>query len=287
MENEERAVLYANGQIAPAREALAPALEHGLQYGAGLFETMRAMEGEPEDWEAHWGRLAGGAAALDLRLPWTGEEVLAAVRRTLAAAGLADAAVRVTVSAGPGLTWQAAGPPGLYVLARPHRPLPPEEWERGLAGVTASFPRHSGSPLVRFKTLNYLESLLARREAKARGAAEAIFRNERGEICEASMANLFLVREGCLLTPPVAAGLLPGITRARVLALARENGIPAREERITPALLPRAEECFLTGSLTGVVPLTTLDGQAIGGGRPGPLTRRLAALLGTLNTGDT
>ena len=175
------------------------------------------------------------------------------------------------------LTLGAAAEPTLTLIAKPLHPPPPERYERGIALVTASVRRNADSPLPGHKTLNYLESLLAKTEAKEAGADDALLLNTRGEVAEAASSNLFIVRGERLVTPPVDAAILPGITRRQVLRLAAALGIEAAERAIQPDELPAADEAFLTNAIVEALPVRTLDGQPIGNVTPGPLTRRLHA----------
>lgn len=285
-------VLYLNGHWWPAAGAGIRADDQGFLYGLGLFETIRVAGGRPACLDRHLERLWTSAPVLDIHLPWDREQVAAAVREIARRGGEADGAVRVTVSAGPpaapgpvtGLPpprSDAAAPgegsvPTLLITLRPGRPYPEELYARGMTAVTAAGRRNHLSPLCRVKSLNYAESLLARREAAARGAQEALFLNAVGELAEGSATNLFLVAAGRLITPAVACGALPGIARAVVLELAR--GLPdlsVEEGHYPPALLEQAREAFLTNALMGVIPLVALDGRPVGDGRPGPVTRAL------------
>lgn len=273
-------VVWLDGEVVAADEARVSALDRGLLYGDGVFETIRVYGGAPFRLGAHIDRLAAGARALGIRLTHSAEDLRVAVVETPAAGGLADAYVRITVTRGVG------GAPGdlnstpaatVMILARPFHPHPPELAERGARAQLSTVRRNDTSPLCNLKTLNYLDNLLARAQAREAGFDEAIMLNTRGNVAEGTASNLFIVRAGDILTPPVSDGVLPGITRAAVMAIA-----DAREESFAPDDLLGADEAFLTNSLIEVLPLVGLDDAAIGPGVPGPVTLEIAAAYRSL-----
>jgi branched-chain amino acid aminotransferase group I len=271
--------VFLNGRFVERGEAAAPALDRGLLYGYGLFETMRSYGGRVFRLEEHYRRLVEGAAVLDLPPAFTLDDLRVAVDALLESNGLADAYLRLTVTAGPAPDDGGASP-SVLLVARPLSGYPPALYRRGMAAVTGSTRRNEASPLSRVKSLNYLDNLLAREEARRKGADEAILLNTRGLVAEGSASNVFLVGSEGILTPGIDSGALPGITRATVIELAREAGIACAEGDVEAATLAGAAEAFLTNSIMGVMPLTRLDGRPIGSGRPGPVTgavRRLYA----------
>jgi branched-subunit amino acid aminotransferase/4-amino-4-deoxychorismate lyase len=253
-----------------------PALDRGLLYGYGLFETMRSYGGRVFRLEEHYRRLSEGAAVLDLPPTLTLDELRVAIDTLLESNGLADAYLRLTVTAGP-TPVDGGASPSVLLVARPLSGYPPDLYQRGMAAVTGSTRRNEASPLSRVKSLNYLDNLLAREEARRREADEAILLNTRGLVAEGSASNVFLAQGERLLTPGIESGALPGITRATVIELAQEAGIACLEGEVEAAMLDDAREAFLTGSVMGVMPLTRLDGRPIGGG-PGPTTRAISRL---------
>ena len=278
----EMRFIHVNGHLVRADAPAVTALDRGFLYGDGLFETVRAYGGRPFLLDEHLARLAGSAAELRVAERLDTEPVARGVAELLDANGLAeaDAYIRITLTRGihtGALTLEPAAEPTVAIIARPLHLPPPERYERGVALVTASARRNADSTLPRHKTLNYLESLLAKTEAKQAGADDALLLNTRGEIAEAASSNLFIVRDGALATPPIEAAILPGITRRQVLRIARELGIAAAERPIPPDELLAADEVFLTNAIVEVLPVRALDGHPIGDGRPGPLTRRLHA----------
>ncbi len=271
-------VIRLNGRVLDPSQATVSALDHGFLYGNGLFETLRATDGRAFALDEHLQRLARSAEVIGLPAPEAGT-LAAEVQAALDAAGEPDAYVRLTVSRGPG----APGPdpssceaPTMVVVVKPF-PEPPARWAgQGLRAVTASIRRNSTSPLTRVKSLNYMECILAKQAARAVGADEAIFLDSEGNLAEATAWNLFLVEGDRLLTPDDAGPILPGITRATVLGLARASAIPCEQGAYPPARLEQSAEAFLTNSLYGVMPLAEMDGKAVGGRPPGPITQRLA-----------
>jgi branched-chain amino acid aminotransferase group I len=271
--------VFLNGRFVERGEAAAPALDRGLLYGYGLFETMRSHGGRVFRLEEHYRRLCEGAVVLELPPALTLDDLRAAIDTLLERNGLTDAYLRLTVTAGPSPD-EGGASPSVLLVARPLSGYPPALYRRGMAAVTGSTRRNEASPLSRVKSLNYLDNLLAREEARRKGADEAILLNTRGLVAEGSASNLFLVGSGRLLTPSLDSGALPGITRATVIELAREAGIACAEGGVATEALVQAAEAFLTNSIMGVMPLTRLDGRPIGSGRPGPVTgaiRRLYA----------
>jgi branched-chain amino acid aminotransferase group I len=269
--------VFVNGELVEEAAARVPALDRGLLYGYGLFETMRSYGGHVFRLEQHHHRLCEGAALLALEvpisLPALGEAIAAVLQRN----GLTDASLRLTLTAGPS---EAAEPSNAQVVlfAGESTEYPEALYERGMAAVISPIRRNETSPLSRVKSLNYLDNLLAREEARRRGADESLLLNSQGFVAEGSASNVFVVRNGALLTPSVQSGALPGITRQVVLELAAEVGLEVKEIEVELEALFEATEAFLTSSLKEVMPLTRLDGRAVGSGRPGPVSERLRCL---------
>lgn len=270
-------LLWVNGLLAPAGEARVDPRDRGFTLGDGLFETMRASGGTVPCLARHLARLRTGAAVIGLSVPWTDDDLDRAVVQTLRANGLSDGAVRLTVSRGVphrrGLLPEPGPMPSLVIHAQAFAGYPAPLYARGMRVVTSRVMRNEHSPLANVKTLGMLENVMARREAAAQEADEALMRNTRGRLACASAANLFLVVAGVLITPDVASGALLGTTRQRVLEeLAPQLGLEAAARTVRPDELLGASEAFLTSALLGVMPLTAVDGAPIGDGNPGPLT---------------
>ena len=247
-----------------------------MLYGYGLFETMRSYGGRVFRLEEHYGRLCDGAARLAMDVPLTLPDVRDAVDAVLERNELQDAYLRLTVTAGP--LPGGRGDAAVILFAKPLADYPPALYERGMAAVVSEVRRNETSPLSGVKSLNCLDNLLAREEARRRGADEAVLMNTRGFVAEGSASNVFLVREDTLVTPGLDSGALAGITRQAVLELAADAGLEAVESQVEPSAFGDASEAFLTNSVMEVMPLTRLDGRPVGSGRPGPATERLRRL---------
>ncbi len=271
-------LVYLNGRLVPAREAALSVMDYGFLYGYGLFETLRAYGGRPFRLQAHLDRLSAGVR--ELGIPVSVDGLASAVQETLQANELIEARVRISLSIGPGpMTPDASAchAPTVLVVTEPYSPPPESAYRRGFRATVSRWRRDSQSPLSRLKTANFLPGLLARREAKASGYDEALLLNEHGLLAEGSVCNVFLVKDGTLITPGVDSGVLPGITRQAVLELARSCGVPCEERDVPPDGLLAADEAFLTSSLIELMPLTQVDGEPIGSGAPGEVTRRITA----------
>jgi branched-chain amino acid aminotransferase/4-amino-4-deoxychorismate lyase len=238
-----------------------PADDRGLLLGDGLFETLLAQRGVLEDFRRHFQRMAAGCAVLGIAPPREAVALLAATD-AIGKAGLAEgrAAVRLTLTAGNGrgLDRPLLAPGRLIAQAGPA-----PDWQGGVSLATAGVRRNQGSPASRLKTLSYLDSILARREARAAGAEEALMLNGRGEIACAAAANVFWIADGRLHTPALECGVLDGIVRGRVIERAKVLGVEVIETAAPADALALSEGAFLTNSLIGVRPVASLDGHAL------------------------
>lgn len=273
-------IIYFNGHLVPRAEAKLSPFDHGFLYGYGLFETMRAYEGHIFRLDRHLTRLRCSAESLGLRPKLDAFDLENACVETLQANKLKNARVRLTITAGEGdMTPDLNTCSNLTVLvaAKNFVPLPPEKYEQGFKAALSFLRRDSQSPLSRLKCTCYVSNILARMEAKAAGCDEAIMLNELNYIAEGSTANIFLVSKGEISTPSLESGILPGITREAVLEIARDLNIKTVERQVELRELSRAEEAFVTNSIIEVMPLTWLNGEPIGTGKPGKLTRNLMA----------
>ncbi|HEX7086213.1 MAG TPA: D-amino acid aminotransferase [Vicinamibacterales bacterium] len=277
--------VYVNGRIVSEGDAVVPVLDHGFLFGEGVYEVCCTYGGRPFLLDRHLARLRRSAALIALDVP-PDAELAEAVAATLRAGGFLpwrdgapEAYVRLIVTRGVGeITYDPASCPAptVVVIARPHTPPPPEAYERGVRVALVDVERNRKAalnPLI--KSNNLLNNALAMQQAIARGAFEAVMRNYTGRIAECSQSNLFVVRNGVVSTPPLDAGLLPGITRAFVLELCLELGIPAAENDLDVDGLLGADEAFLTSTTREIVPIVQVDDAPIGDGRPGPVTARL------------
>ena len=276
-------IVYLNGSLVPRSQASISALDYGFLYGYGLFETMRAYGGRVFRLDSHLGRLESSSRILEL--PIDTQELKGAVIDTLQANQLSDARIRITVSIGEGsmvLDPDSCGSPTVLVLAAHYQPYSEEVYQRGFRAAVSSIRRNSQSPVPRLKSANFLESALAKREARRAGVDDALFLNEKGLLAEASTSNIFLVTNGVLKTPGLDSGLLPGITREVILELASGLGIRAIEQDTGLDELYQAEEAFLTNSMVEIMPLVEVDGKAINSGKPGSVTLELMVAYGEM-----
>jgi branched-chain amino acid aminotransferase len=270
-------LVYVNGRFVPREEASVPAFDRSFLYGDGLFETIRAYGGAPFLLDEHLDRLRHSAA--ELRIAASEKDALVgAVRALIEKNGLADAYVRLTLSRGThagALVPDDPPDPTVVVEARPLHPYPAALYERGAAVIVSSLKHDSASPVRRHKTTSYLTGILARSEAKERGADEALLLDHDGIVAEGATSNLFCLRDGRLVTPPLGLNILPGITRGAVLRLAREANLPVDERPFGLEELGSAAEVFLTNSLMELMPVRAIDAHTVPA-VPGPATRALA-----------
>jgi len=271
--------VWLDGELVDRDQAKISVFDHGVLYGDGVFEGIRSYAGKVFRLEAHVRRLYDSARGIRLAIPMSPEEMAKAVTDTLEANGLQDSYIRVVVTRGAGtlgLDPNRCERPCVFIICDKIALYPKELYENGLEVITASTMRnHPNAVNPRLKSLNYLNNILAKIEAIDAGTLEAVMLNHLGYVAECTGDNLFIVRDGRIFTPPIAAGILEGITRDEILAIAREDGIEVREENLTRQDLYVADECFLTGTAAEVVPVVKIDKRPIGDGTPGPITRRL------------
>lgn len=260
--------IWINGEIVAPQDAKISVLDHGLLYGDGIFEGIRIYGSKLFRLPDHLHRFATSAKAIGLELPGGLEAIEQIVLDTARAFGESEGYLRLVATRGEGALGvdpTTCDHPTLICIADRIRLFPPEKLTRGLDMVTASLRRPAADALdPRVKSLNYLNNALAKREARLRGADEALILNHAGLVAEASVANLFIVRRGEVATPPPSDGSLEGITRDSILDIARQAGIPARERSLGRFDLLGADEVFICGSGARIVPIATLDGQPIG-----------------------
>jgi branched-chain amino acid aminotransferase len=273
-----------NGRLSDQEHAVISVFDHGFLYGEGVYETLRTYNGQPFLFDRHMRRLRKSAGMLSLSVPMTNAEIDARFRETMRAAGLGDgpdreAYIRILVTRGIGeLTYDPAATPNpsIVVIVKPNVDPTREVFERGvrvsLVGVVRNHPA-TVNPVV--KSNNLLNNALAMQEALRKDGYEGVMRNYKGELAECTQSNLFIVKDGAALTPPLDAGLLPGITREFLFEVGADAGIAVREAVLRDADLFGADEAFLTSTTREVVPIVQVDDQTIGGGAPGPITRAL------------
>ena len=275
-----KATVNVNGRITDEREAVVSVFDHGFLYGEGVYETLRTYNRRPFLFDRHMRRLRRSAEMISLPVPFSDANLAGQISATLSAAALAgEAYVRVLLTRGVGeLTYDplATPTPSLVIIVKPQLDPPPDAYVRGVRVVIVDILRnHPGSVNPMIKSNNLMNSALAMQEALRQGAFEGIMRNYRGELSECTTANLFIVRGGAVRTPPLEAGILPGITRDVVCEIARRSGIDAREETLGDDDLLNADEAFLTSTTRELVPIVKVGDRAIGTGGPGPVTGRL------------
>ncbi|MFM7844891.1 MAG: branched-chain-amino-acid transaminase [Planctomycetota bacterium] len=275
--------VYISGTLYAKEDAKISVYDHGLLYGDGVFEGMRSYSGKVFRLTEHLDRLWDSAKAIWLEIPISKQDLARAVYETLAANQITDGYIRLVITRGAGtlgLDPNRTSHPQVIIIADHIALYPAEFYERGLEIVTASTIRnHPAALSPRIKSLNYLNNILAKIEGLKAGCVEALMLNQKGEIAECTGDNIFLIRHGELLTPPVDAGILEGITRNAVMEIAGNNGIVVREIPLTRHDVYIADECFLTGSAAEVIPVVKVDNRSIGDGQVGPITKKLRTLF--------
>ncbi len=271
--------VYIDGKYYDEKNAKVSVFDHGLLYGDGIFEGIRAYHGRVFKLKEHIDRLFYSAKALLLDIPMTHAAIMKAVVDTCRRNKLRDGYIRLVVTRGVGtlgLNPNRCKRPSVIVIADKIQLYPPEMYEKGMAIVTVPTTRnHHNAVNPAIKSLNYLNNILAKIEANIAGVEEAIMLNTNGYVAECTGDNVFILKGGQMYTPPLSAGALYGITRGVVMDLAREASIPVSEPDLTRYDLFNADECFLTGTGAELIPVTKIDGRVIGNGKPGPITKSL------------
>lgn len=272
--------VYIDGKFLDEKNAKVSVFDHGLLYGDGVFEGIRAYNGRVFKLAEHIERLYWSAKAILLTIPITPEEMTRAVVDTCRRNKLRDGYIRLVVTRGVGtlgLNPNRCKRASVIIIAGKLQLYPVEYYEKGLDIVTVATTRmlpNSVNPAI--KSLNYLNNILAKIEANTAGVEEAIMLNSEGFVAECTGDNIFIVQKGRLMTPPLSAGALYGITRNTVIDCAHELGVPVTEPNLTRYDLFTADECFLTGTGAELIPVVKIDSRVIGNGKPGPV-------YGTLN----
>ncbi len=270
-----------DGEVVPAEAAVVSVFDRGFLYGDSVFETIRTYGGRPFELEKHLDRLEASARRVFISLPVTVQSLGREVSEAVSYAGHPEAYVRVMVTRGAGefgLSPAEVGVPRRVVIVLPLVLPPSWAYGRGIDVVTFATRRAADATDAEgAKVANYLVAVLAMRRARAAGALEALVLDGEGNVVEGATSNVFVLRRGQLVTPPEDAGILVGITRERVLGAARALAIPVSLRRIPLAELLEADEAFISSSVREMLSVVRVDGQVIGDGVPGPLTRRLHA----------
>jgi len=272
--------VYIDGTFCDKEDAKVSVFDHGLLYGDGIFEGIRFYHGKVFRFKEHIDRLFDSARSICLQIPLSKEKLIEAVLETIRCNKLQDGYIRLIITRGIGnlgLDPARCSHPTIVIIADSIQLYPPEMYEKGLKVVTCATRQVSSaalSPMV--KSLNYLNNIMAKIEAVQAGAGEGLMLNEQGFVAECTGDNIFIIKNGRMTTPPLAAGgALGGITRAVIFELAQNLHIPLNENDITRHEIFVADECFLTGTAAEVIPVIDLDSRPIGDGTPGPITRRL------------
>ncbi len=273
--------IYLDGEFVDQSEAKISVFDHGLLYGDGIFEGIRIYQGNVFRLEEHLERLEYSAKAILLKMPWSRKEISDAVCETCRQNQLADGYIRLVVTRGVGdlgLSPWLCPKPSIFVIANKIALYPEEHYTTGLSIVTVPTRRVNPAALSpSVKSLNYLNNILAKIEAKQFGALEAIMLNDQGYVAECTGDNIFIVHKGEIITPAASQGALKGITRDTILNIATEIQVPLREANLTRYDVWNADECFLTGTAAEVIPVVKLDGREIGSGKPGDITQKVLA----------
>ncbi len=275
----EQRWVYIDGENYPKDEAKVSVFDHGYLYGDGVFEGIRAYNGRVFRCEEHINRLYDAAKAIALEIPMTKEELTQAMLATIRKNQLRDSYIRLIVSRGKGdlgLSPTKCIRPTIVIIADTIELYPPEMYQKGMKVITASTRRNMPGVIdPQIKSLNYLNNILAKIEANHAGVSEAIMLNQNGLVAECTGDNVFIVKDGVLMTPPIYVGALDGITRRTVISLAEKLNIPFMEKELTLFNLYGADECFFTGTAAEVIAVTEIDNRVIGSGQCGPITAKL------------
>lgn len=277
-------IIYLDGAYLPQEEAKVSVFDHGLLYGDGVFEGIRAYNGRVFRLEEHLDRLYDSAKTIDLAIPIAKAEMADTIREVLRRNGLRDAYIRPIVTRGVGdlgLDPRKCAKPTVIIIAVEWGAMYGDLYEKGLTAVTVSIRRTPAEAMPpNVKSLNYLNNILAKIEANCKGGDEAIFFDTNGYLSEGSGDNIFVVKNGEIVTPPTLNNLR-GVTRLVALECAADLGITVVERNMGYFDLYSADEVFVTGTAAEVGPIVTIDGRTIGNGRPGPITRQLMSAFKT------
>lgn len=271
--------IYMSGKLVSEAKAMVSVFDHGLLYGDGVFEGIRAYGGKVLLLKEHVQRLYDSAKCILLNIPMTQEEMCQAVLKTCKANQIEDGYIRLVVTRGAGslgLNPYLCEKPEVIIIAATIQLYPPELYQKGMAVITCGTKRNLPEAInPRIKSLNYLNNVMAKIEALNAGVKEAIMLNHMGYIAEATGDNIFTVKDGVVTTPPAWCGALEGLTRNCAMKLAAEMGLEVRESVMTRYDLFTADEVFLTGTAAEIIGVIEVDKRPIGTGKPGPVTREL------------
>ncbi len=271
--------IYLNSQFVDEKHATISVFDRGFLYGDGVFETMRAYEGRIAWLKRHLKRLWQSAEMIELQIQQSQQDFTAILQELINRNTLDNALIRMTLTRGvtiSGLDPGPASPQTTVITTKPFQPLPTTYYAKGVSVVVVTVRRNLIDAIPpRIKSLNFLNNILAKTEARQKDAFDGIMLNQHNHLTEATTSNLFLVRQGKLFTPAVTCGILEGITREVVIELAEANGIVCHQQPLRVENLYSADECFLTNTSMELIPVTQVDDRVIGSGRPGQMTIHL------------
>ena len=272
-------MIYVDGEFVPESEAKISVFDHGLLYGDGVFEGIRAYNGRVFKLEEHIDRIYDSAKAIMLEIPMSKEELSAVVVESCKTNNLPNGYIRLVVTRGKGdlgLSPTKCPKASVICIAATIALYPEEYYKKGIPVITAAQRRNNATIVdPQIKSLNYLNNILAKIEANRQGAQEAIMLTREGLVAECTGDNIFIIKDGKIYTPPVHMGILDGITRRTVMDLAENLGIPMIEKEFSLFNVYSADECFLTGTGAEAIAVTQVDGRTIGSGVAGPITNKL------------
>ncbi len=270
--------IWMDGKLVDKENAKVSVYDHGLLYGDGVFEGIRAYSGRIFEADAHIQRLYASAKAIRLTIPMSPADMLAAVEQTVKANHFTDCYIRLLITRGVGNLGLSPVNclPSIVIIADQIQLYPKEMYEKGMSIITSSVIRnHPNALSARIKSLNYLNNILAKIEAIDAGVPEAVMLNHEGNVAEATADNIFVIQQGVVMTPTTSDGILEGVTRNLILRLCERLNIPAVEKVLQRHDLYVADEFFLTGTGAEVIPVIKIDGRVVGDGVPGPVTKRI------------
>ena len=282
--------IYIDGEFFPKDEAKVSVFDHGLLYGDGIFEGIRAYNGHVFKLDTHIERFFNAARAISLVLPFTRDEIKEIVLESCRKNGIHDGYIRLVATRGTGdlgLSPTKCPKATVFCIAATIALYPPEFYKTGLKVITAVQRRNRATIIdPQIKSLNYLNNILARIEADNRGAPEALMLTEEGLVAECTGDNIFIIKDTCIWTPPIHLGILDGITRSTVITLAKERGYDVQEKAFTLYNVYSADEVFLTGTAAELIAVTEIDGRVIGDGTAGTVTMELLGAFQEYTKGE-
>jgi len=275
------ALVYINGEYCEEGTAKISVFDHGFLYGDGVFESIRCYNGTVFGLQEHMERLFESAKLINLKISGTPENMVDLVCETIRRTDLRDAYVRLVISRGIGdlgMDPKKCPEPTVVIIVQEAEPMYGDLYDKGIRVITTGIRRIAIDAIdVRAKTLNYLNNILAKIQANTAGCEEALMLNHLGYVCEGTGDNVFIVKNGVVLTPPAESGALKGITRRFIFALSKKLNIVCNEKNMTLIDVYASDEAFMTGTLAEIVPVVEVDGREIGDGKPGGITKRLMA----------